>query len=161
MQATSGLTSQAALTINVVQVDRVPVFAAGIFNYTVPEGTAAGAALSSALPIASSNPNARNVPVYRLLSSNPPTTNFVVDPISGALSLWAGVAGGALLYNASAAYPLPNTYILAISAQVSTVPSLFANATVYVTGAAPSVVPLSASHAYRPHAPTPCALCLQ
>ena len=118
LQSNTGGTGQGTLTITIIETDKPPVFAATVFNYTVPEGTAAGAELSSSQPIASSNPNVRNIPVYRLLSSTPSTTNFVVDPISGQLSLWAGISGGALVYNAAATYPLPNTYSLQISAQV-------------------------------------------
>lgn len=118
LQASNGGSSQGTLTVTVIQVDHAPVFAASVFNYTVPEGSVAGAALSSSLPIASTNPNARNVPVYRLLSSNPPTSNFVIDPLSGQLSLWAGVSGGTLLFNAGATYPQPRTFALQISAQV-------------------------------------------
>lgn len=106
------------MTVSVIQVDHAPVFSAPVFNYTVPEGALAGSALSSSLPVASTNPNARNVPVYRLLASNPPTPNFVVDPLTGQLSLWAGVSGGALTFNAGASYPLPRTFALQISAQV-------------------------------------------
>ena len=101
-----------------IQADRAPTFAAPIFNYSVPEGTLAGEPLSAALPITSSNQNLRNIPLYRILSSNPPTRNFVIDPLSGQLSLWAGVTSGALVYDATAQYPIPNTYVLSISAQV-------------------------------------------
>lgn len=117
-QASNGGSSQGTVTVSVIQVDRAPVFSASIFNYTIPEGAVAGSALSSSMPVASTNPNARNVPVYRLLSSNPPTSNFVVDPLSGQLSLWAGISGGALTFNAGASYPLPCTFVLQISAQV-------------------------------------------
>ncbi len=119
MQAANGGIGQSTLTINLLEVDKKPVFAADIFNYSVSEGTAAGTALSSSQPISSSNPNLRNMPVYRLISSNPPTSNFFLDLLSGQLSLWAGVAGGSLVFDAAAVYPLANTYILSISVQVT------------------------------------------
>lgn len=160
LQSANGGTGQGTLEINLIEIDKKPVFAADMFNYSVSEGTSAGALLASSQPISSSNPNTRNIPVYRLLSSNPPSSNFVLDPLSGQLSLSSVIVGGSLMFDATAIFALPNTYILEISAQVrgevlsplccdfltldsrfnwrllqvTTALSLFANATVLVTG---------------------------
>ena len=171
LQSSNGGTGQGTLTINLIEVDKKPVFAADIFYYHVSEGTPAGTALSSSQPISSSNPNLRNIPVYRLLSSNPPSSKFSLDPLSGQLSLSAGID---LIFYSEVSYPSPQTYILNISAQVrpakllidpgnfklledfalalsfsvqvSTTLSLFANATVFVTGVFSGIAFLCTAH---------------
>ena len=118
LQSPNGGTGQGTLTVSLIEIDKKPVFAADIFNYSVSEGDTAGKMLSSSQPITSSNPNLRNIPVYRLLSTTPSTSNFFLDPFTGQLSLFAGIAGGRLTFDAAASYPFPNTYVLKISAQV-------------------------------------------
>jgi len=107
LQSANGGTGQGTLEINLIEIDKKPVFAADMFNYSVSEGTSAGALLASSQPVSSSNPNTRNIPVYRLLSSNPPSSNFVLDPLSGQLSLSSVIVGGSLMFDATAIFALP------------------------------------------------------
>jgi hypothetical protein len=145
---TAGKIAVAALSITVVETNRAPAFAQPVFNLTVAEGTASGAAFGSA--VAASDVNRRDSLAYALASCSPRTSTndcpFAVDTAAGTLRV-AALVGGQLLADRNAAFPngLPFIYTLTLVATDNGSPRL--NATTQVFVAVTSIRPRLSSTA--------------
>jgi hypothetical protein len=131
-----GASSNALLTISLIEANKQPKWYNGISNwsFTVDEGSLAGTVLLGSPTIQATDPNTRDALTYSLGGCYPTQNKipFEIDPVTGAVSVATGVSAG-WLYNETSVYIVASqTFYCNMTVKDNGIPSMSANGTMYV-----------------------------
>jgi len=141
----NGLLTTATLTINIIEVNRPPIWYnsinnTGVWNFEVDENTICEQPLPGNRGIVAIDPNTKDSLFYRIRSITPRLTGantnkspFAVDSLTGALTVGTSLENNMLRYDEKLTYVSPFTFVVNVSARDSGIPTLDVNGTVFVT----------------------------
>ena len=143
-------TASAQLTINIIETNKVPRFAASSYALSVNEYAASGTAVGAVVAIDPNGPN--DLLTYSIASCAPLAIGgvqcpFVINPLTAVVSVAVFPGAGPLVFNASATYATPMSVTLNVTARDSGNPAPaytnWTTVTVLIANIMPRLAPAS------------------
>ncbi|RYY38081.1 hypothetical protein EON62_00715, partial [archaeon] len=140
VQSAEGLTSSSYLTVNVLEINKPPVFCCDrTWNMSIADGSAPGTRVGSGVGsyitlFTATDPNVRDTVSYHATAFDPPqaAAMFTLTALGGEFTVSASAPGGEIKYEPAWVWRIPQTVIVNVSALDTGVPAMWDNGTVYI-----------------------------